>query len=198
MKCMDLVKAIGGIDDDLIENANKKKETPTFTKGPWIRWGSVAAAVVLVAALSAFILPGMIRSNNPTIPIPTKSDDGGTNESSFEKAYTYRVDNGKYSMYVQGKVIADQYVGEKLGDVTVTAGWENSEGTRLTEEHANAEIFAIDDISTDVAVAIRFTDKLEAELTTCYYVILNPTADLTPVKDYVIVWNSSGQNDGLE
>ena len=44
----------------------------------------------------------------------------------------------------------------------------------------------INDISKDVAVALKFIDKGDALTTTHYYVIMNPEADLTPVKDYLI------------
>ena len=106
------------------------------------------------------------------------------------------MDSGKYASYVKGKVIVEKYVKSKLEDVTVTAGWVDSDGKKLSEEHAKAEIYAIDGISADVAVAIKFTEKLEAQLTTCNYVIMNPDADLSPVIEYVIKNNPVSVNDG--
>ena len=116
-------------------------------------------------------------------------------ENSFEKGYTYSVDTGKYASYIKGKVIKDEKVGEKLDTVTVTAGWADKDGNLLTEEHADAEIYEITGVSADTAVAIKFLNKLEAQLTTCYYVIMNPNADLTPVQPYVITYDNPAQND---
>ena len=47
-----------------------------------------------------------------------------------------------------------------------------------------------------VAAAIRFVDELEAQVTTMYYVIMNPEADLTPVQDYIITFDSDANLDG--
>ena len=195
--------AIGEIDDKLVEGAREVKAKKTV-KYSWLKWGSVAAALVLVIALGAFALPGMLKGNDPVTPVTPDNPDvsgneGGTvSEGVFEKGYTYSVDEGKYSTYVQGKVIAGKYVGGKLEDVTVTAGWMDASRKMLTEEHAKAEIYEITGVSTDVAVAIRFIDELEAETTTQFYVIMNPTADLTPVQPYVIADSPWEQNDGNE
>ena len=119
------------------------------------------------------------------------------NEIRLYEKYEYYVDSGEFASYVQGRVINESKVGEKISDVTVTAGLVRPEGLpQAKKEHARAEIYKITDVSTDVAVAIKFLDKLEAELTTFYYVIVNPDADLTPVKEYVITYDTEEQNDG--
>ncbi|MBO4413984.1 MAG: hypothetical protein J5830_04690, partial [Clostridia bacterium] len=148
-------------------------------------------------------LPGMLKGNDPVVTPNTPStggnegiNAGGYVEGVFEKGYTYSVDEGKYASYVKGKGIADKYVGEKLENVIVTAGWADADGKMLTEEHARAEIYEIKGVSANVTVAIRFLDKLEAELTDFYYVIMNPEADLTPVQPYVITYDSFEQYDG--
>lgn len=102
----------------------------------------------------------------------------------------------KNASYVKGRGIADKYVGSKLEDVTVTAGWTDADRKMLSEEHARAEIYEISGVSTDVAVAIRFIDQLEAQTTTMFYVIMNPTADLTPIQTYIIEDSPWEQNDG--
>ena len=200
MKKEDTVRrAIGGIDDDLIEGSEKTavKKTAGMT---WVRWGSIAAAFVLVAAFCAFVLPGMLKNNSlvipdtPTAPSENGTGDGGS-ESAFEKAYNYSVDEGRYVSYVRGKAIADKYVGDKLDDVTVTAGWVDANGKKLTEEHAKAEIYEISGVSTDVAVAIKFIDDLEAMNTYMYFVIMNPESDLTPVQPWVITNGDPGMMD---
>ncbi len=195
-------RAIGGIDENLIEGAEKAVEKKPVRMS-WVKWGSIAAAFVLVVALSVFALPGMLRGNDPVVrpdnPATNAGNEGGlSGENKFEKGYTYSVDEGKYASYVKGKTIADKYVGSKLDDVTVTAGWVDANGKKLTEEHAKAEIYEISGVSTDVAVAIRFIDELEAQNTTMFFVIMNPTADLTPVQPWVITDNPWEQNDGGE
>ena len=106
------------------------------------------------------------------------------------RRYFYEVDEGPFSTYDRGKVISDNKVGEKISDVTVTAGWEKWVGRELTEtistENLRAEVYTIDGISNDIAVALKFIDKGEAVTTTHYYVIMNPEADLTAVEDYKI------------
>ncbi len=101
--------------------------------------------------------------------------------------YDYVIDEGRFSAYVGGKVISEDKLGAKLADVTLTAGWKNADGTEwLSEEKLRGEVYTIDGIENDVAVALRFIDQGEAVTTTHYYVIMNPNADLSVVEDYVI------------
>ena len=195
-------QAIGDIDDKLIEGSEKQQSVKR-TRLSWAKWGSIAAAFVLVIAMGIMILPGMLKGNDPVVTPNTPStggnegiNAGGYVEGVFEKGYTYSVDEGKYASYVKGKGIADKYVGEKLEDVTVTAGWTDADGKMLSEEHARAEIYEIEGVSTDTAVAIRFVDELEGENTIMYFVIMNPEADLTPVQPYIITFTPFEQNDG--
>ncbi len=101
--------------------------------------------------------------------------------------YLYEVEEGAFSTYVGGKVIAEDKVGDKIADVTLTAGWKNSaNGEWITQEKLRGEVYSIVGIANDVAVALKFTDKGEAVTTTHYYVIMNPNADLTALEDYTI------------
>ena len=191
-------QAIGDIDDKLIEGA-EKQQSAKRTRLSWVKWGSIAAAFVLAVALGVTILPGMLKGGEPVATPdtpPVSGSEGAVGEKTFEKGYTYSVDEGKYASYVKGKVIADKHVVGKLEDVTVTAGWADADGKMLSEEHARAEIYEIEGVSADVAVAIRFIDKLEAQTTTMYYVIMNPTADLTPVQAYIITYTPLEEYDG--
>lgn len=199
--------AIGNIDEKLIEGAEKEPGTGG-AKVSWLKWGSVAAAAVLIAVTGVTVLPGMLKGNGPTdtpVTAQTGNNEGGEavlpgNEMAPYSRYKYSVDEGKYSAYVQGKVIAAKYVGEKLENVTVTAGWVYTNGGEFwrADEHARAEIYEIKGVSTDTAVAIKFLDKLEAQITDTYYVIMDPEADLTPVSVYVIADEAFSQLDGLE
>lgn len=196
-------RAIGEIDDTLIEGA-EKEENKMKKNTTWIKWTVVAAALSVLAITAALTLPLMFKNVTPVestdTPVENGSEGGKTTEKEavFEKGYTYSVDEGKYALYVNGKVINEKYVGGKLEDVTVTAGWMDANKKMLTEEHAKAEIYEISGVSTDTAVAIRFLDKLEAQTTDHYYVIMNPDADLTPVQSYVITYDDPAQNEGEE
>ncbi len=112
------------------------------------------------------------------------------NNLGLIRRYFYEVDEGPFSTYDRGRVVPDDKIGEKISDVTVTAGWETWVGSELSEtvstENLRAEVYAIDGISDDVAVALKFIDKGEAVTTNHYYVIMNPEADLTVVEDYKI------------
>ncbi len=47
------------------------------------------------------------------------------NEYIYEKGYFYNVDEGTFSTYVGGKVIAEDKTGDKIADVSVAAAWIN-------------------------------------------------------------------------
>lgn len=104
------------------------------------------------------------------------------------ESYVYEIEEGYFSSYMAGKVIEETRIGNKIEDVTVYAGWRNNtDGTMLSQENLRGEVYSIQEVSTDVAVALKFLDKGEALTTTHYYVILNPDADLSAVSEYVIV-----------
>ena len=116
------------------------------------------------------------------------------NESAFSETYVYNVSDGKFSTYVSGKVISEDKIDYKIADVSVAAGWKNSFDEQLTTETLRAEVYLIKGISKDVAVALKFIDKGDALTTTHYYVIMNPDADLTSVKEYLIAPHEPNNN----
>ncbi len=158
------------------------------------------------------------ESNNETNPpVPNEETHPAVNNettqsvtsnefSGYKKSYFYKVDDDNFSSYIGGKVINKDKLGEKISDVTVTAGWETWVGEKLTEtvstENLRAEVYLINGVSNDVAVALKFIDKGEAVTTTHYYVILNPDADLSSVKEYIIPYSIPGytsyKTDGEE
>ena len=182
-----IAKAVGHIDDDLVSGANCAK---AVQKNTWLKWGSVAAcfAVILMAVVVA--VPMMFRGNDPVPPID--------NEYQYARGYFYQINEGAYSTYVGEKVIAEDQIGNKIADVNLTAGWKNDKGDWKSETEAlRGEVYAINGVSADVAVALKFIDKGEAVTTTHYYVMMNPAADLTPVKDYIIA-PVTPNNSGFE
>ena len=65
MKSDKIRRAIGGIDDDIIEAAESIKTQKSNSK-ILIRWGAVAAAFVLLLT-GALTLPGVLKQNSPAI-----------------------------------------------------------------------------------------------------------------------------------
>ena len=176
MKTPRIANAVGHIDDDLVSGATRAKATK---KNVWLKWGSIAAcfAVMLMAVVVA--VPMMFGGDDPVPPID--------NEYQYESGYFYQINEGAYSTYVGGKVIAEDKIGNKIADVNLTAGWKDDKGEWKSETEAlRGEVYTINGVSNDVAVALKFIDKGEAVTTTHYYVIMNPAADLTPVQDYII------------
>lgn len=111
--------------------------------------------------------------------------------------YVYRITEGRFAAYIGGKVIAADRVGEKLGEVDLIGGWRsNSDGIWQSEESLRGELYTIAGVPNEVAVALRFLTPGEAVTTTHYYVIMDPTADLTAVSDYVIpTWMPNNPGD---
>ena len=180
MKTPRIANAVGLIDDDLVIGA--ANSTETVNKNNWLKWSSIAACFAILLAAAAITLPMMLKGNDPFPPTDTE-----IGEAVYEKGYFYNVDDGIFSTYIGGKVIAEDKIGNMLSNVSVTAGWKNNTGEWIYTEKLQGEVYSINGISNDVAVALKFIDKGEAVTTTHYYVIMNPNADLTPVKDYIII-----------
>ena len=180
MKTPRIANAVGLIDDDLVIGA--ANSTKTVNKNNWLKWSSIAACFAILLAAAAITLPMMLKGNDPFPPTDTE-----IGEAIYEKGYFYNVDDGIFSTYIGGKVIAEDKIGNMLSNVSVTAGWKNNTGEWIYTEKLQGEVYSINGISNDVAVALKFIDKGEAVTTTHYYVIMNPNADLTPVKDYIII-----------
>ena len=110
-------------------------------------------------------------------------------ETAVSMNYTYVINSGKYKDYCPGKVIEKDRVGEKIGSVTVTGYWEGfgavSEN-KTQRETLSADVYQIEGVSDDVAVCLKFNDKGDALTTNHYYVVINPKADYSPVREYCI------------
>ena len=180
MKTPRIVNAVGHIDDDLVSGANRAK---VVKKNTWLKWSSIAACVAIMIMAAVVAVPMMFGGDDPVVT----PDNRPGNEYQYESGYFYQINEGAYSTYVGGKVIAEDKIGNKIADVNLTAGWKDDKGEWASETEAlRGEVYTINGVSNDVAVALKFIDKGEAVTTTHYYVIMNPNADLTPVKDYII------------
>lgn len=180
MKTPRIAGAFSQVDDDIVSGAARAKKVK---KNNWLKWGSIAACFVVMLAAMLTVMPMLFEDDSPVVP----PDNGSENEYQYESGYFYQINEGAYSTYVGGKVIAEDKIGNKIADVNLTAGWKDDKGEWKSETEAlRGEVYAINGVSSDVAVALKFIDKGEAVTTTHYYVIMNPAADLTPVQDYII------------
>lgn len=182
MKTPRIVNAVGHIDDALVSGATRAK---AVKKNAWLKWGSIAAcfAIMLMAAVVA--LPMLLDDGN-TLPPSIDTTVNNDSEFIYEKGYFYNIDEGDFSTYVGGKVIAEDKIGNKISDVNLTAGWKDNKGEWESKTEAlRGEVYAINGVSNDIAVALKFIDKGEAVTTTHYYVMMNPTADLSIIEEYV-------------
>lgn len=180
-----LYRAIGDIQDAYVEEARSLKSDNKTQKAPspWIKWGSVAACLAVVFLFVSIYASHSDRWNRD---LPATETIEATEETAFGSRYVYRISDGTFAPYAGGKVIDPEYIGEKLEDVTVIAGWITEPTQSPADETLRGEVYEIKGVSPHTAAALWFLDKGDALTTTHYYVILNPTADLTPVTDYVI------------
>ena len=193
MKTPRIANALNQVDEDIVGDAACAKKVK---KNTWLKWGSIAACFVVMLAAMLTIMPMLFENDSPIVtpdnglnndnPVVTP-DNRPDNEYQYESGYFYQINEGVYSTYVGGKVIAEDKLGNKIADVNLTAGWKNDKGEWKSETEAlRGEVYAINGVFNDIAVALKFIDKGAAVTTTHFYVIMNPAADLTPVKDYII------------
>ncbi len=155
---------------------------------------TIISCFCLCAIIGIGVWQGGIFEAEPT-PLGNETSENNTQQSSEDvgelapaESYVYEIAEGQFSAYIGGKVIAEDKIGSKVADVSLTAGWKNTpNGEWISQEKLRGEVYSIEGIENDIAVALKFIDKGEAVTTTHYYVIMNPTADLSSVEEYVIV-----------
>jgi len=171
MKTPRMANAIGYIDEDLIAGAACQK---TEKQNTVFKWCAIAACVAAILAVVLTVAP-MIGRDDPIVSGPPVIE-GTFAPTEPPKYYAYGIAEGAFSAYTGGKTIDADRVGNKLEDVVVTAGWKNEAGEWISSENLNAEVYAIEGIESDAAVALKFTDAGETVTTTQYYVIAHPNA----------------------
>lgn len=173
MKAETLYMAIGDMDESYIAQAHLRKYRR-------VRPVRIAVAACLAAAvLGAMLLTRSFHREDPV-------EGTAATEYAFSQRYHYGIAEGPFSDYFPGMVIDAAKIGSKLGETTVMAGWQNAEFQWMTTETLRAEVYEIQGIATETAVALKFLDQGEALTLTHYYVQLNPEADLSAVSEYVI------------
>jgi len=166
------------------KSKTKLQPKPEAKSPRWLPWTLAVGCLILLGIAALIVVP-----RHPAITEPTPPPTG------IGQRYVYRITEGVFSSYVGGKVIEEDKLGRRLGRYAVEAGWEK-DGEKLSSEKLKAEVYAINNVPGEVAVALKFLDKGEAITTDHYYVILNPQADLTAVSDYVIPdWTPNNPGD---
>lgn len=171
-----LQNAIGGLDDALIDAADR--EITPKKKGKLLTVGLIAAAAALLTVLAVLGVSAM-QKEQPAPPAasseapvsqaavpsgtPSKDTTGQPDESSETAQIPHwedMIDCQRYASFIRGGIeystqliyIHPENVGEKLGEVTAR-GYDAYSDTVKT---IPAELFAISGISEDAALCIRF------------------------------------------
>ncbi len=170
-----LYELLGDISEPYVVQAREPRD---MRKLPLFRYGIAVACCIGILAAAGVLLPMHLGGEDPIPPVST--------EAIFETRYVYRIDEGMFSSYIGGKVTDAENVGEKLAEVMITAGWEDSNREWTGTESLHGEVYALIGVSPETAAVLKFLDAGEAVTTTHYYVILNPGADLHAVEQYWI------------
>ena len=161
-------RAIVGIDDKLIEDADKT-QVKNRKKLSWIKWGSIAAMFVLVVAMGVMILPGMLKDDNqsvmtdwPTKHVPKASDASEIAGPITAETWSVTGNAGRYTDLQYSDIgyrtcavaVNESYKGKSLGDGVVTG----QDLFSLEMHEMNVEVYEITGVNPEIAVAIRFTE----------------------------------------
>ena len=136
--------------------------------------------VVVILSVVMLFVAGCAKDNT------VDPSDEGTGDIPLVRGvrYMYSVDDDDFSTYVSGKIIDESKIGERIEEFAVTAGLRNNEeNIWITKETLRAELYSIDGISKNVAVALKAIDESTDQ--TLYYVLVNPDADYTEVEKYI-------------
>lgn len=111
MKKDSINRVIGGIEDDIVEMAESKAKVNPH-KVSWVKWGSFAAAFVLVLS-AAFIVPGVLRQNSIVNPVIPSDNTSQTAENSNNQGQSNNPDRN--DSITTPTVAADIIVNELTG-----------------------------------------------------------------------------------
>lgn len=182
-KEIELAKAIGEADDDMIAEAAPKKGS---RKGFAIKVASVAACLALIICT----LP-LIGRNVPADPKNTKNPyfpytaARTTDEIAIYNKWFFEIQNSPYSGYSRGMVIDAALVGDEIGEVTVKQ-YNHIYPENKDEDisYKKAMLYEIKGVSTEVAVCLKYTEKSEASSTEHYYRYAKTDIDAATLAEY--------------
>lgn len=175
MKSEALFEVFSDIDEELITEARGFH----FANGrkAWVKGFCVAACVLMGVVAGVLVLLPLIQAQSSSLPF--------TEEGQLVQVYSFNVEEGDYSGYEEGKVIAKERLGNKLSEVFVKAGWKNGDGEWSAFERLRGEVYSINGVKNEIAVALRFIDKGEGISTVHYYVLINPLGNAEGVEEYI-------------
>ncbi|MBO5701164.1 MAG: hypothetical protein J6S71_01870 [Clostridia bacterium] len=212
MKTNDFFEAMGNIDADLIERADKTAVKPR----PFIKIAAIAAAIALLVTGMLVILP-MFREdeNEPdenivgdaivwsnVFELFNPNTGSGVNEEAafLESSSFAEIETKKYSKYDLGNAFPldknDEFFGEKLDEIKVRTGWyvyyNDTERDVVT---VKAEVYEIKGVSTDAAVAVKYLEKGTEKTTEHFYAALNTEYEFTTLADFLSDFNAAVHMD---
>ncbi|MBO7402268.1 MAG: hypothetical protein J6U10_04685, partial [Lachnospiraceae bacterium] len=173
MKIPKIANALGNIDEELI--AASEKETKRNNKYSWLKWGALAAGVVLLIIAGTMIIPRLSKGNAENRDTPGNTGKAGLsyNESASSVIWPweYKSDSERYdSIKIAGNVYsgkqrtisATKLVAE-IGTYTAT-GYDELTETRYIQE---AEVYSIGNVDSSYLVAAKIGNE--------YYTFKNST-----------------------
>lgn len=205
MKSNEFFDAMGKIDPELIEHAEKK----SVKRRPFMRIAAIAASFAVLAVGFVAALP-MLFGDEPLIVqdvivwenlfqmfAPGNGDGLTVGESRAEEEIIItenafaEIVSEAYSDYKIGSVIPignnGAAIGEKLGEVEIRSGWYNrAEDVEKDVTTVRAEVYEIGGVARESAVAIRYLEKCAANsdyYSYYYYVAVNENYELTTLSE---------------
>ncbi len=205
MKTNEFFDAMGKIDPEFIERADKK----AVKKRPFIKIVAIAAAVALLTAGILAVLPMLLGGEpeetivgeetlylfDPFYGVDETAEMGtGTNEKYpiFEivgyKYSDYRIRNA-YPKEMHGEII-----GEKIEDIKVFNGWgyfSERPAVRHDMTLVRAEVYAVKGVAPEAGVAIKFIEEGPFNSLEHYYAAVNTDYEYTTFAQFISDYNAA-------
>ena len=183
MKTDQLVDTIGQLDDaifdgiSLFESDYKgdggRSELVSVKKhmNPWMKWGSIVAALAILISGCLLILPSVLKGKNTSGEADEryKGYSVTTNESAILWPWEYETVPEKFnSIEIAGKLyngkgreVSESLIDKKIGDFTV-CGYDYITDEKHSED---CEVYSLKDVSQQKYIAMKIEGK--------YYVFMN-------------------------
>lgn len=102
------------------------------------------------------------------------------------------IKSGKYASYEEGSDnVSVEHIGNKIDSIVVRTGWRYSyTGEESDTYEVNADVYEIDGISTDIAVAVKYLEKPVGNGTEYYNMYLNPRCSADSIYDFFEMYNA--------
>jgi len=102
------------------------------------------------------------------------------------------VKSEKYGSYEEGiSNVPQDRIGNKIDNIVIRTGWRYSlTGEESDIYEVNADVYEIDGISPDIAVAVKYLKKPVGDNTEYYYMYLNPDCNADSIYDFLGMYNA--------